>query len=480
MSKEYAPSSYDQAQDAGERAPAQGLPESTDAGLGNQDRLSRLSIPRQHTDSDDALADMGGEDWLFGGDREVELPFRAHMEQAFGEDLGGVRVRLGAAEALAGIDAEACAEGEELSFASPHPDKETVAHEVAHLVQARRRGRRGGGLSEPGQAAEKEAEDVGQQAAQGESVEVSEAAGGVMRKKENPYNRDMMGKTPHPSRTKRGTEDPYRIGNKKGGKRKNGEDKGRYFKLHRDAVIRDFSGRVMGTKRAGCEVRVVAGQHRAFGDEACVLLWNVNLENVTDESGQKIGERRVCGWAPRTAFSEKAQEKYLNPEVNPQMGNVAAPLNTQPWVVEPKPLSENQFWRSQQKDRGANQANHYGARARNGIPDDHDYRYTSLVLNVPKEASQGLWGPVADVLPAGTEFRCAEGAGRPGKFRKTVPLFWHREPKEGRTKGRRTREKGMRSGHMTFVYGAAGTVDSDGSFQPDHYGWIERSQIQRR
>jgi hypothetical protein len=88
------------------------------------------------------------------------LPYRRDMEAAFGEDFSGVRVRVGQRAALASIDAHAAASGDELSFADTQPDRRTVAHELAHVVQHRRHGAGSGGISRPGDAAEREADAI--------------------------------------------------------------------------------------------------------------------------------------------------------------------------------------------------------------------------------------------------------------------------------------------------------------------------------
>ncbi len=92
-----------------------------------------------------------------GGDA---LPHRRGMEAAFGEDFSGVRVRVGQGAALASIDAHAAASGDEVSFADTQPDRRTVAHELAHVMQHRQHGAGSGGISRPGDAAEREADAI--------------------------------------------------------------------------------------------------------------------------------------------------------------------------------------------------------------------------------------------------------------------------------------------------------------------------------
>src|SRR5215510_6420444 len=89
------------------------------------------------------------------------LPHQSRMESAFGRSFGGVSAHVGTAQAqagLAGLGARAAAFGDTVAFADANPDPHLVAHEVAHVVQARNGG--GGGVqaksatavSQPGDA----------------------------------------------------------------------------------------------------------------------------------------------------------------------------------------------------------------------------------------------------------------------------------------------------------------------------------------
>jgi hypothetical protein len=64
----------------------------------------------------------------------MPLPYRGEMESAFGHDFSGVEVSRTTREALGG--AGGMAQGESVAFAGT-PSKETVAHELAHVVQHR-------------------------------------------------------------------------------------------------------------------------------------------------------------------------------------------------------------------------------------------------------------------------------------------------------------------------------------------------------
>jgi hypothetical protein len=103
-----------------------------------------------------------------------EVPYRAEMEAAFGRSFRGVIAHTGAEEACDGLQARAYAVGETIVFASASPDRETVAHELTHVLQHRaaRGSSRGGqsGVSRPGDASEREADRVAAQVAAGHAV----------------------------------------------------------------------------------------------------------------------------------------------------------------------------------------------------------------------------------------------------------------------------------------------------------------------
>ena len=64
----------------------------------------------------------------------MPLPFRGEMEAGFGQSFSGVTASSTTREALGG--AGGMAQGETVAFAGT-PAKETVAHELAHVVQHR-------------------------------------------------------------------------------------------------------------------------------------------------------------------------------------------------------------------------------------------------------------------------------------------------------------------------------------------------------
>ncbi|MDA0160892.1 DUF4157 domain-containing protein, partial [Solirubrobacter ginsenosidimutans] len=74
--------------------------------------------------------------------RASEVPRRAEMERAFGTGFGDVRAHLGGAEATAGLGAlgaRAAASRATIAFKEADPPADVVAHELAHVVQQRRR-----------------------------------------------------------------------------------------------------------------------------------------------------------------------------------------------------------------------------------------------------------------------------------------------------------------------------------------------------
>lgn len=92
------------------------------------------------------------------------IPFKKEMEEAFGQDFGSVKATFGKKDDLDGINAKAATDGETVAFADANPDKDTVAHELTHVVQKRKGGggdvQGKGGLSSPSAPAEKEATSV--------------------------------------------------------------------------------------------------------------------------------------------------------------------------------------------------------------------------------------------------------------------------------------------------------------------------------
>lgn len=114
----------------------------------------------------------------------VALPFRAEMEAAFGEDLGDIAVLLGAAEEAGALGAEAAAGDEAIVFRDAQPTRETVAHELAHILQARGRGPGAAGVGAVDSSAEVEADQIAARVARGEPAgDIHAAPGGAIQRK---------------------------------------------------------------------------------------------------------------------------------------------------------------------------------------------------------------------------------------------------------------------------------------------------------
>ena len=141
-------------------------------------RDAGATIWRKSTGRDDvASADGAFARATAGG--ASEIPYRAEMERSFGQDFGGVQAFLGRTDAVGELRAEAAARGEQVAFASASPGRELVAHELAHVVQARHHGggpvQGKGVVSTSGDAAEREADDVAARVVRGEQVTVGAA-----------------------------------------------------------------------------------------------------------------------------------------------------------------------------------------------------------------------------------------------------------------------------------------------------------------
>ena len=117
-----------------------------------------------------------------------QVPYLSQMSAAFGTDFSSVSSHTGQGDALSGMGASAAAQGETVAFADSSPSKQTVAHELTHVVQSRQGG--GGvqgdsGLSRPGSAAEREASAVASRVASGGSAgSIGEVAGGIHREED--------------------------------------------------------------------------------------------------------------------------------------------------------------------------------------------------------------------------------------------------------------------------------------------------------
>jgi hypothetical protein len=106
------------------------------------------------------------------------LPYRSQLEEAFGADLSFVRAQLGMEGPCVALGARAFAEGDVVVFREERPALQTVAHEVAHVLQ--QQGGPGPTLSASG--AETDAEQAAAQVARGQTAQISgSASAGVYR-----------------------------------------------------------------------------------------------------------------------------------------------------------------------------------------------------------------------------------------------------------------------------------------------------------
>lgn len=112
-----------------------------------------------------------------------EIPYRDEMQSRLGADFSSVKAYTG--RDLAPLGARAATRGEQIAFAATSPDKETIAHELTHVLQARQ-GRAGGAtVSDPGDASEHEARQVGAAVGAGQSVSVGGAPSAAIQRQED-------------------------------------------------------------------------------------------------------------------------------------------------------------------------------------------------------------------------------------------------------------------------------------------------------
>jgi len=99
-----------------------------------------------------------------------KVPHKDAMEQAFGQSFDSVQAFTGKKDAMASLGANAAQHGEKVAFADSSPSKELVAHELAHVVQARGGDTGSGDLSKPGDRQEVQADQVAAAVMQGNSA----------------------------------------------------------------------------------------------------------------------------------------------------------------------------------------------------------------------------------------------------------------------------------------------------------------------
>lgn len=145
-------------------------------------RLSRaIASKAGEVDESASSSEAVAKDGLSG--KGGEVPYRAEMEAKFGTSFGGVQAHTGAEASAASkaLGAEAFTFGSQVGFRDEAPSRETVAHELTHVVQQGTRG--------AGSVAHDEAEAKGAERQQFVGVDVRPGAmnvapvGGALRMK---------------------------------------------------------------------------------------------------------------------------------------------------------------------------------------------------------------------------------------------------------------------------------------------------------
>ncbi|HNC96244.1 MAG TPA: DUF4157 domain-containing protein, partial [Myxococcota bacterium] len=141
----------------------------------------------QKTGSGKGLSQSSAVQQAFSGPKQ-EVPHRREMESAFGQSFSDVRAYTGAKanQAAEGMGASAFTLGTDVAFQSANPSKQTVAHELTHVVQQRNGTETGlrRQSADTGDSLEQEAEEVGRKVAEGKAAVVSGQDGPTLRKEE--------------------------------------------------------------------------------------------------------------------------------------------------------------------------------------------------------------------------------------------------------------------------------------------------------
>jgi hypothetical protein len=154
------------------------------------------SIVRRKASGEGASSDAAGAYASATSGGGTEVPHRAEMERGFGTDFSNVQAHTGKSTQMNSIGAEAATLGTDsrIAFGDASPSKQTVAHELAHVVQARNSGGRSGGVqarsavSQPSDAAEVQAEAAATTVAAGgivDSGSLRAFGSGIMRRDVN-------------------------------------------------------------------------------------------------------------------------------------------------------------------------------------------------------------------------------------------------------------------------------------------------------
>lgn len=173
-----------------------GRPSLVDFELGHEypDHSDRILVPSAEPDAtanpvqrlEQAPALAGDPGAAFGAATEGgagEVPFRAEMEGRFGADFSSVRSFTG--RDLSSLGASAASRGEEVAFTSASPDRQTVAHELTHVLQTRQGRAPAAAMSAPTDASEHEARQVAGSLDSGSVPEIGAAPTGVVHRQDD-------------------------------------------------------------------------------------------------------------------------------------------------------------------------------------------------------------------------------------------------------------------------------------------------------
>lgn len=173
-----------------------GRPSLVDFELGHEypDHADNIAVPSTERDAEtnpvqrleQAPAMAGDPGAAFGAAARGsagEVPYRAEMEARFDTDFSSVRSFTG--RDLSPLGASAASRGEEVAFASSSPDRQTVAHELTHVVQTRQGRAPAAAMSAPSDASEHEARQVASSLDHARAPEIGAAPSGVVHRQDD-------------------------------------------------------------------------------------------------------------------------------------------------------------------------------------------------------------------------------------------------------------------------------------------------------
>lgn len=370
------------------------------------------------------------------------FPFQEEMEALFGEDFSNVEVVFGATRATDALGTQAATQGERIQFASSSPDKEVVAHELAHVVQQRHSGGATSGVSSPDDSAEKEAEKVGKAAAAGQAVAPrSPTSAGTMRftpAKEDKYN--------DPDVDNNGSKEGKDLRERPGVVYKK-EDT---FKITADTTMYYGSGAARTELKSGSEVCINPAEPRKIDGHTSLLVWAgttgagwvhaKDVENGYDLVRKVKYSDTYQDWQPSADNKNNDMSIFLFKTDGPTK---ASDLK--------KDVGDRVF--PNQKSDGANKVSHH--LMREGTKDGAEDDYYNVFMNLPQEKAAAV---AYDVAKPGEEFHVPKD--KDGHFvKRKVQTFDKGDDKN--------------QGEVTFVFGyVAGNVS--------RRGWVVYECLERK